>query len=60
MYPIPPTTSTDADTEIMYDLKEYLESCECVVPQQLARHPSAQQPPGSRNDRGEIVGQKRK
>ena len=30
----------------MYDLKEYLESCECIVPQQLARHPSAQQPPG--------------
>ena len=51
---------TDGDTEIMYDLKAYLESTESVVPQQLARHPNAQAPVGSRNDRGELVGQKRK
>ena len=37
---------TDADTEIMYDLKAYLESTDSVIPQQLAKHASAQQPPG--------------
>jgi len=51
---------TDGDTEIMYDLKAYLESTESVVPQQLAHHPSAKQPPGTRNERGEVIGQKRK
>ena len=31
----------------MYDLKAYLESTDSVIPQQLAKHASAQQPPGT-------------
>jgi ATP-dependent RNA helicase DDX23/PRP28 len=50
---------TDADTEVMHDLKEYLEATDAVVPQQLARHPAAQAPVGTRDDKGNIVGQKR-
>ena len=50
---------TDADTEIMYSLKEYLESTNSVVPQQLARHPSAQVAAGTRDDKGNVIGQKK-
>lgn len=50
---------TDADTEIMYALKEYLESTNSVVPQQLARHPSAQVAAGTRDDKGNVIGQKK-
>lgn len=53
------TFVTDEDTEVMYDLKAYLESCEVVVPSQLARHPAAQAPFGTRDDKGNIVGSKR-
>ena len=50
---------TDADTEVMFALKAYLESTNAVVPQQLAKHPSAQAAAGSRDDKGNIIGAKR-
>jgi ATP-dependent RNA helicase DDX23/PRP28 len=53
------TFITDADTEVMYDLKQYLESTDAMVPHQLAHHPAAQAAPGTRDDKGRLVGQKR-
>ena len=50
---------TDGDAEIMFALKAYLESTGAVVPQQLAKHPSAQAAAGSRDDKGNIIGAKR-
>jgi ATP-dependent RNA helicase DDX23/PRP28 len=50
---------TDSDTEIMYDLKQYLESTNSSIPDQLQRHPSAQNKAGTRDERGNIMGQKR-
>ncbi len=51
---------TDGDVEIMYPLKEYLESTGAVIPQQLAKHPAAQAAVGSRDEKGNLVtGQKR-
>jgi len=41
------------DTEIMYDLKEMLESAKQIVPEELRRHPDAQVKPGT-------VGKKRR
>ena len=53
------TYVTDSDVEVMYPLKEYLESTDAVVPVQLAKHPAAQAPLGTRDDKGNIVGQKK-
>lgn len=53
------TLLTDADTEVMYDLKQYLESTDSAVPHQLAHHPAAQAAPGTRDEKGRLVGQKR-
>jgi ATP-dependent RNA helicase DDX23/PRP28 len=53
------TFLTDSDTEIMFDLKSYLESTDTPVPTQLAKHPAAQAPVGSRDEKGNIVGEKR-
>ena len=53
------TFLTDTDTEVMYDLKQYLESTDSPVPHQLARHPSALAAPGTRDDKGNLMGQKR-
>jgi ATP-dependent RNA helicase DDX23/PRP28 len=53
------TFITDDDAEVMYDLKMYLESCDAAVPPQLARHPQAQAPFGTRDDKGNLVGSKR-
>lgn len=53
------TFLTDADTEIMYELKNYLEATDAVIPIQLARHPAAQAPVGTRDDKGKVMGQKR-
>ena len=50
---------TDADTEVMYALKAYLENTNAAVPQQLAKHPAAQAAAGSRDDKGNIIGAKR-
>jgi ATP-dependent RNA helicase DDX23/PRP28 len=53
------TLITETDTEIMYDLRCYLESTGTPVPQQLAKHPAAQAPTGTRDEKGNIVGQKK-
>lgn len=53
------TFITESDTEIMHALKEYLESTNAAIPAQLAKHPAAQAPVGSRDDKGNIIGQKR-
>ena len=50
---------TENDTEIMYDLKAYLESCGSPVPQQLAKHRAAQQAVGTRDEKGNLMGQKK-
>lgn len=53
------TYLTEGDAEVMYDLKAYLESTGMAVPAELARHPAAQQAAGTRNEKGELVGQRR-
>lgn len=53
------TFLTEADTEVMYDLKQYLESTGSVVPPQLSRHPSAQAAKGARDEKGRLVGSKK-
>jgi ATP-dependent RNA helicase DDX23/PRP28 len=50
---------TDADTEVMYDLKCYLESTGTPVPHMLAKHPAAQAPLGSRDDKGKLLGSRK-
>ncbi len=52
------TFLTDSDTDIMFDLKSYLESTNCTVPDQLKRHPAAQQPVGTRNEAGKLLGER--
>jgi ATP-dependent RNA helicase DDX23/PRP28 len=53
------TFLTESDTEVMFDLKNYLESTDTPVPHQLARHPSAQAVVGARDDKGKLLGQKK-
>jgi ATP-dependent RNA helicase DDX23/PRP28 len=53
------TFLTDSDTEIMYDLRCYLESTGTPIPQQLAKHAAAQAPVGTRDEKGNVMGQKR-
>lgn len=50
---------TESDTDIMYDLKNYLESTNAIIPVQLKQHPAAQVQAGSRDDRGNLRGLKR-
>jgi ATP-dependent RNA helicase DDX23/PRP28 len=50
---------TEADTEVMYDLKQYLEATNTAIPQQLLRHPSAQNAIGARDANGKLMGQKK-
>lgn len=50
---------TEADTEVMYDLKQYLESTNTPIPQQLLRHPAAQSAVGTRDASGKLMGQKK-
>ena len=49
------TYLTDADTEVMYDLRCYLESTSAVIPSALARNPAAQAAAGARDDKGKLV-----
>ena len=44
------TLLTENDNEVFYDLKAYLESTDMKVPNELARHPAAQQ--GKRQKEG--------
>lgn len=53
------TFLTDGDSDVMYDLKAYLESTDAQIPSQLKNHPAAQHPAGTRGDSGNLVGQKR-
>jgi ATP-dependent RNA helicase DDX23/PRP28 len=53
------TFITEQDTEVMYDLKSYLESTGALVPAQLAHHASAQAPVGTRDDKGKLLGSKK-
>ena len=53
------TYMTETDTEIMFDLKNYLESTGAGIPQQLASHASAQQQVGTRNESGKLLGEKK-
>jgi ATP-dependent RNA helicase DDX23/PRP28 len=53
------TYITEGDAEVMYDLKAYLESTDMRVPAELSRHPAAQQAPGTRDDGGKLMGQRR-
>ena len=54
------TFLTDNDAEVMYDLKKYLESTNSAIPDSLKKHQAAQQPYGTRNEEGKIIGQKKK
>ncbi len=50
------TYLTDEDTEVMYDLKNYLESTNAYIPDQLMNHDAASAPPGSMKDsRGKVI-----
>lgn len=53
------TFVTEEDAEVLYDLKAYLEQCDAIVPTQLAKHPQAQAPMGTRDEKGNVVGSKR-
>eukprot|EP01032_Pedospumella_encystans_P018991 gene18991-21602_t len=53
------TFLTEGDTEVMYDLKNYLESTSTPVPSQLAHHAAAQAPVGTRDDKGKLLGTKK-
>jgi len=53
------TFITEGDDEVMFDLKAYLESTDAVVPPGLARHPSAQHPPGAVGADGRSLTRKR-
>jgi ATP-dependent RNA helicase DDX23/PRP28 len=54
------TFITDGDTEVMFDLKSYLESTGASIPQELARHASAQAAVGTRDKTsGKLVGSKK-
>ncbi|GLD96718.1 hypothetical protein PINS_up005401 [Pythium insidiosum] len=46
----------DQDEEIMYDLKQYLVSTNMPVPSELASHPAAKAPPGTRDEKGNVIG----
>ena len=54
------TLLTDSDSDVMYDLKQYLEATGTPnIPQQLLRNPAAQNAVGSRDDKGKLLGQKK-
>jgi len=54
------TLLTDSDSDVMYDLKQYLESTGTPnIPQQLLRNPAAQNAVGTRDDKGKLLGQKK-
>ena len=54
------TLLTDSDSDVMYDLKQYLESTDTPnIPQQLLRHPAAQNVAGARDEKGKLLGQKK-
>ncbi|CAN0124462.1 unnamed protein product [Ectocarpus fasciculatus] len=50
---------TEGDTEVMYDLKQYLVSTNTAIPQQLLKHPAAQNAMGTRDANGKLMGQRK-
>jgi len=46
------TFLTEADSEVYYDLKNYLEACDVSIPHNLARHPAAAAAPGTLTEGG--------
>lgn len=54
------TYLTDEDSDVMFELKNYLESTNAAIPIALSRHPAAQCAVGSRDDRGALMGTSRK
>lgn len=53
------TFLTDADSEVMFDLKNYLESTDSAIPHQLLHHPAAQAPVGTRDEKGRLLNAKK-
>jgi len=53
------TFLTEADSDVFYDLKKYLEQCEAVVPHSLAKHSAAQAAPGTITEGGKVAGARR-
>lgn len=53
------TFLTESDSEVMYDLKQYLESTQSHIPSQLEHHAAAKAAPGTRRDDGKLMGQKK-
>lgn len=51
---------TDDDDDIMYDLKQYLAATDMPVPQELANHPSAKAAPGTRDEKGNVIGRSKR
>jgi ATP-dependent RNA helicase DDX23/PRP28 len=55
------TYVTDHDTEVLYDLKVYLESTNANIPMELAKHQAAQAAVGTRDlNSGKLVGERKK
>jgi ATP-dependent RNA helicase DDX23/PRP28 len=53
------TFITESDSDLFYDLKQYLISTDNEVPQQLSKHAASQAPPGTRRDDGKLVNSER-
>lgn len=53
------TYLTEGDTEVMYDLRCYLESTNAPIPQGLARNPASQAAPGARDEKGKLLNSKK-
>merc|ERR1712032_1300788 len=50
---------TPEDSEIFYDLTQFLKSSNQIVPPELASHPASKFKPGTVNEFGQPMGQKR-
>jgi len=46
------TLLTEADSDVFFDLKTYLEQCDAIIPHSLAKHPAAGAAPGSITEGG--------
>jgi ATP-dependent RNA helicase DDX23/PRP28 len=53
------TLLTESSEEVFWDLRNYLEQTGTAIPHQLASHPAAKCAPGTRDDKGNVMGMKR-
>jgi ATP-dependent RNA helicase DDX23/PRP28 len=54
------TFLTESDSEVMFELRQYLESTNAEIPAELARHQSAQAAVGTRDQNsGKLIGEKK-